>query len=186
MKKRFVGIFVAVLLAGAVPALALDFLGAPCAGLSRGQAEVGYSYTYNWMDVDISEGLYGNYAGSYVKFPKHLNLQKHYAVLGYGFSDNWEAYLMLGSAGGTSEVSTSAWGSKGIDMGNVFSIGFGTKATFFEQGNWKIGGIYQMSWLDGLHLSRSVWAVGEGAWLHSLKGELSLLEIQITAGPTTE
>jgi hypothetical protein len=76
---------------------------------------------------------------------------KLYANLGYGILRNWEAFLRLGGA------------AYGLGNDSRLAVGGGTKATFYEIGNWSFGGILQMSWAgwEGGAETESVTSSGE-------------------------
>jgi hypothetical protein len=132
--------------AGGSVALALDPLGPPKAGPEAGQFQIGADFLYGAADLN-SHGDYSSRAfqngvfqpnqsvsGSTSVQNKNQATSKLYANLGYGVLDNWEAFLRVGGA------------AYGLGTDSRLAVGGGTKATFYEIGNWSFGGILQLSW----------------------------------------
>jgi opacity protein-like surface antigen len=64
-------------------------------------------------------------------------------------------------------------------------LGVGTKLTFHETPQYKLGGIAQMTYASGLDIEKHVPVTyGSDVIYHDVKGELDFMEIQIAAGPT--
>ena len=57
--------------------------------------------------------------------------------LGYGASDKLEVFLRLGMAD---------FDANDMDGSSEFAYGLGAKATFYEEGNLKLGALFQMTW----------------------------------------
>jgi hypothetical protein len=138
--------------AGGSVALALDPLGPPKAGPEAGQFQIGADIFYGAADLDShqegSARVYQNgvlqpdqpVSGPYSVKLKGAATSKLYANLGYGILRNWEAFLRLGGA--AEERGLAVGGGNDIRL----AVGGGTKATFYEIGNWSFGGILQLSW----------------------------------------
>jgi hypothetical protein len=138
--------------AGGSVALALDPLGPPKAGPEAGQFQIGADFLYGAADLDEStkytERTYQNgvlqpnqsVSGPYSTKLKGASTSKLYANLGYGILGNWEAFLRLGGA--AYGLDERVPGENDIRL----AVGGGTKATFYEIGNWSFGGILQLSW----------------------------------------
>ena len=101
-------------------------------------------------------------------------------------------YLVAGSGGDgmveyvALETITDATASDGgtfcdvipLDSHTEFAIGCGIKATFYDDDNLKLGGLFQASWaeFDG-KLNAAHWAAADFV-------EMSITEIQVAVGPT--
>ena len=143
-------------------------MGPPVADLKAGQFIVGFDYSNNDIGADINAekaSLYSlevyNDDGKRVddieisegpeklKLSEEIDIDMRFVKLGYGVCDKLEVFLRLGTA--DFEV---------IDMRDFskFSYGFGAKATFYEEGNLKLGALFQMTWAeaDGEFLARDV------------------------------
>jgi len=142
-------------------------MGPPVADLKAGQFIIGFDYSNNDIgadinaeetslysldvytddkkvdDIEISEGP------EKLKLSEEIDIDMRFVKLGYGVCDILEVFLRLGTA--DFEV---------IDMRGFskFSYGFGAKATFYEEGNLKLGALFQMTWAeaDGDFLARDV------------------------------
>ncbi len=164
-----------------LPAQGLDFMGAPCASLEKGQYSIGFNYSYSDMDIDIKGDYFGSYFGSVVKLPKEIKISKYYGVLDYGIQRDWNAYLMLGTPRLKAEIEHS--GSVLVSCPPL--LGIGTKVTFCEGPQYKWGGIAQLTYASGLDIEKHVpTTVGQSVYYHYVKGKLDFMEIQIAAGPT--
>ena len=179
-KKLLLAVVLVVVCSSA--AFALDPMGPPMAGLKKGQFSAGADYSYSEMDLKLSEGKWSDSLGFSGKLPsgkiKNIKMNKVYANLGYGVADNWEMFLRLGGANTDFKTDLFDVGSvqKEFDSDTSFAIGFGTKATFYEEPKLKLGGLFQMSWA-----STDAKANGP-TWSESLG--IDIMEIQIAAGPT--
>jgi hypothetical protein len=135
-----------LIVAGGSVALALDPLGPPKAGPAAGQFQIGADILYGAADLDepsdytvrtFQNGVFqpGQSFSGHDSFKrKNAATSKSYANLGYGILQNWEVFLRLGGA------------SYGLGNDSRLAVGGGTKATFYEIGNWSFGGILQLSW----------------------------------------
>ena len=164
---------------------ALDPMGPPTAGLKQGQLKIGIDYSYSTTDLELSEGQWIEYldglfydSGEAVSFTlKDFKVNKGYANLGYGIADNCEAFLRLGGA--DAEFGDSLWeDNEKFDSDADLAIGGGIKATFFEEYNLKLGGLFQANWaeFDG-KLIAPHWAAPD------LVG-IDMTEVQIAVGAT--
>jgi hypothetical protein len=166
-------------------AFALDPMGPPTAGLKQGQFQVGADYSYSITDLKLRKGSWIEYldgwfydSGEAESFTlKDFKTNKVYASLGYGIADNWEAFLRLGGA--DAMFGDSIWeDAEKFDSPTDFAIGFGVKATFYEEDNLKIGGLFQASWaaFNG-KLQAAHWTAADSV-------KIDVTEIQIAVGPT--
>ena len=174
-----------VVMVGGSAAFALDPLGPPTAGLRKGQFKEGVEYSYSTMDFKLSKGKWIEHldgvffdSGKAVSLTlKKFKTNKAYFNLGYGITDDLDVFLRLGAT--TAKFGDSIWedAEKFDDHAN-FTIGCGIKATFYEDDNLKLGGLFQASWaeFDG-KLNAAHWAAADFI-------EMNITEIQVAVGPT--
>ena len=178
MRRSLLGLVLFVMVLCNLPALGLDFMGPPCASLNQGQYSLGFNYSYSDMDIDVKGRYFGNHEGSIIKLPKKLKINKYYGVLGYGIRQKWDVYLLLG----TPRLKTEIKHSEEVEIACDPLLGIGTKLTFYETPQYKLGAIAQLTYASGLDIKESFHT--NGGWYHTVKGELDMMEIQIAAGPT--
>lgn len=185
MEKRLLllGVVLMAVGLGSSPAFALDPMGLPTGSLRQGQFQAGVDYSYSTMDLKLTDGKWTEYkygrfydSGEALSLTlKNFKMSKVYANFGYGILDNWDLFLRLGGA--DAKFGDSIWeeGEK-FDSHADFNIGFGTKASFYQEGPLKLGGLFQASWadLDGKLKAKD--------WADSV--DIELTEIQIAVGPT--
>lgn len=165
---------------------ALDPFGPPTTGLMEGQYEFGLSYSNSSMDLELDSGKYTEWnhtlstveTGEAQSFTlKDFEANKIYANLGYGIWDYCDIYLRLGIV--NAEFGDSIWETnEEFDNQSDITFCIGSRATFYEEDNLKIGRIFQLSWasLDG-RLKAPQWTEDESS-------DIELLEIQAAVGPT--
>ncbi|MFH1719135.1 MAG: hypothetical protein ABIF19_17405 [Planctomycetota bacterium] len=170
---------------GGSKALALDPMGPPAAGLQHGQFKAGIDYSHSEMDLELNEGTWVEFLdgafsdeGDATSFTlKNFKTNRTYANLGYGVADICEVFLRVGGA--NAKFGDSLWeDEERFDSSSGFALGGGIKATFLEEGNLKLGGLFQMSWSEysGL-LDAAHWAAPDFV-------EVDIAEIQIGVGAT--
>ena len=127
-------------------------MGPPVAGLEAGKWGVGLDYAYTDMTVAV-KGDYTESADIFVpppadartttSFKRKEDFESNmiFANFGYGVSDRLEVFLRLGSSDIDVDVTGGDW-----DGGSDFAYGLGAKATFYEVGDLKLGGLVQMTW----------------------------------------
>jgi hypothetical protein len=166
-------------------AFALDLMGPPAGGLKQGQFHVGLDYSYSQMDLELDAGTWVEHldgmfydAGDAVSFTlKDFETSRVYANFGYGIADNWDVFLRLG--GTDAEFGDSIWlDGESFDSGAEVAVGAGIKGTFYEEGNFRLGGVFQVGWAeyDG-KLKAPHWAAADVV-------EMDITEVQIAVGPT--
>ena len=145
-------------------AMALPPMGPPKADLEQGQYSVGLDYSFSEMDIEVSG--YG-----LTVTQKGVESNMIFANLGYGIAPNLEAFVRLGAANAEFE---------GFSGDTEFAYGFGTKATFAQEGDLTWGGLFQMSWANSEDTGILIL---DG---HTITGtqEIDFYEIQIAVGPT--
>ena len=174
-----------VLMVGHSAAFALDPMGPPTASLKQGQLKEGVESSYSTMDFKLNEGRWIEHldgvffdSGKATSLTlKNFKTNKAYFNLGYGVTDDLDAFLRLGVT--TATFGDSIWeDAEKFDSHADFTVGCGVKATFYEDDNLKLGGLFQASWaeFDG-QLNAAHWAAADFV-------EMSVAEIQVAVGPT--
>ncbi len=180
---RLLGFAVMIVSLGSSTVLALDPLGPPAAGLEQGQFKMGVDFSQSEMDLELSEGVWVEFldgiffdSGEATTFTlKDFEINRVYANFGYGLADNCEAFLRLGGTDG--RFGDSLWeDSEEFESSSDLAVGGGIKATFFEAGGLKLGGLFQANWaeFDG-QLSAPHWAASDFV-------EVDIAEVQIAVG----
>jgi len=179
-------IFILVLFGlGSSTSLALDLMGPPASGVKQGQFHIGADFSFSQMDLELKDGLWVEYldgvfsdAGGATSFTlKDFEADRLYANLGYGIADNWDVFVRLGGA--DAQFGDSIWQDhESFDSGTEIAIGGGIKATFYEEGNLKLGALIQASWVqfDG-QLKAPHWTAADSV-------EIDITQIQIAVGAT--
>ncbi len=166
-------------------AFALDPMGPPTTGLMEGQFELGIDYSNSTMELELTNGKWTewfngalNDSGEAVTFRLNdFKMNKIYANLGYGILENCDVFLRLGVV--NAEFGDSIWeAGEEFDSQSNLTFCIGSRATFYEEGDLKLGRMIQFSWanLDG-DLKASQWTEADSV-------NIDLIEIQATIGPT--
>ncbi len=168
---------------------ALDPIGSPGTNLKQGQFGIGADYSLSDMDFKakgtntlttynvISGDIIGIQSQKQCLNLKGVKVQKAFANLGYGITDNLEAFLCLGAAD-----------AKWKDNGDThFSFGLRSRATFYQKDALKLNAFAQFSVaesaFDSLPLTTMV---GGNPYSPVMSGKLTMQEVQIALGPTYE
>jgi hypothetical protein len=112
---------------------------------------------------------------------KHLKMHKLYGNIGYGINEDWEIFFRLGGMNTEFKGNffpTTSSGNNEYNGDTGTAIGFGTKATFYNQDKLKLGGLFQMSWAS----SRATLYNTSGATSIKESIEMKIMEMQIAAG----
>jgi len=184
--KFYLSIFASIIFGFFCPAVfALDPMGPPATDIEKEQFKIGVDYSHSNMDLELNNGTWIEYLdgifydwGEAVDLTlKSLKINRGYANFGYGIVDNCEVFLRLW--GSNVKFGDSIWeDSEKFNSRAESAIGFGVKATFFEECNLKLGGLLQANWaeLDG-KLYAKHWAASDFV-------EADIAEIQIAVGAT--
>jgi hypothetical protein len=169
---------------GCPAAFALEPMGPPRASLEEGQFVFGVDLSYGDADVELTGGTWTNpsvtpTSGTLLDRTVELETTKLYATGGYGFAQNWEAFLGIGAA--TGEFGDDLWGS-GEDFDSEIELGVrgGVRTTILQLPDYdvELGGLIRFNWgsydgkLDGPTQSRPDLV------------EIDLLEVQVAVGAT--
>lgn len=168
-------------------AYSLDMMGPPAAGLQYGVFESGVEYTNSKMDLDLIEGTDVRYLDGYFYdwgedvdvTLKDLKINRTYVRLGYGIYDNAEVFVRLG--GFNARFGDSIWeDSEKFDSGSELAGGAGVKLTFYQEGNIKLGGLFQFNTaeFDG-QLNASYWPSADYV-------KVNMTEVQVALGASCE
>jgi hypothetical protein len=168
--------------------------------VGQDQWTVGVGYSYSEMDLDARgtgrESQGGPFASAFDKHEiEDLSTSMVLGSLGYGVSDTWDVFVSAGAADGeddmTEKLASGGVGNEysGFDSSYEFCWGFGSRTTFWEDGDITWGGLFQIIWqnpdgdIDVVPVNRDPILGPE-----RLTGdaELDFWELQIAAGPTWE
>lgn len=166
-------------------AFALDPMGPTTADLRQYESEIGIDYISSTMDIELINGKWTesingafNDAGEAVSFElKDFEMNKIYANFGYGIWEGCELFLRLG--GVNTEFGDSIWeAGEEFDSNTNFSFCIGSRATFYDAGDFKIGRLIQVSWtnIDG--------DLKAPQWIEADAVDIDLLEVHFAIGPT--
>jgi hypothetical protein len=171
MSKKLLTFFVACLLVGLCSnVFAMTPIGTPTTGLTKGQFSAGAEYSYSDQLVDFD---YRGGSGVMPDFTKHnLRISAVTGRLGYGITDDWEAYINLGTARAKSSENMEKHTADGM------IYGIGTRVNLHEDDQLKWGGLVQVKWL---RLNGDA-SSPPGAWDGDL--DLDMMQIQVAVGPT--
>lgn len=176
MNKRIVAVAVVLLVAGiwAPLTLALDPMGPPAAGLGKGMWGVGVNYSYSGrMEFERIPTSWSS-ADRDVK----TKPQKLFADLGYGVSDNVDAFARMGIASMTwDKIGGSDRLPEGTDGKWNLAWGGGVKMTLCESADISWGMLAQFS--ESLLTGTEKASDGD-----KTKFKVNLDEIQLAVGPT--
>jgi hypothetical protein len=163
-------------------AYSLDVMGPPAAELEQGWFNAGIEYTNSKMDLELSNGFYTDYldgdwfesGSAYDITLKDMKTNRTYVRLGYGIMDNAEVFLRIG--GLNAKFGDSIWeDSERFDSDAELAAGAGLKLTFYEEGNLKLGGLFQfnVASFDG-QLKASDWVSGDFVEINMSEAQLAL------------
>jgi hypothetical protein len=168
-------------------AFALDFMGPPTTEINKGAFRAGVDYTYSNMDLKLIEGTGSVYDSSGLLNSGDIasvtitdfELNTLYASIGYGIFNNCEGFVRIGAAKAT--FGDEFWNQgEEFDSDIDFATGAGIKANFYNEFNWKIGGLIQINRLklDG-KVDSSSWTIPQPQFV-----DMTTTEIQIAIGAT--
>jgi len=179
-------------------AIAIPPMGPPRAGLHEGQGSLGLEYGYSEMDLQTfgsvteKQFLSGSLLTtdiSYTSFEiKDLQTSMIWGRLDVGTWENWDMFVRLGMSDAQDDISSvNANGSlsdqyKNFDGDSGFGWGFGTRATFYQEGDTTWGGLIQVTWSN----PDSSDVVIESDPSFTGEVEMDYWEVQIAIGPTVE
>lgn len=198
MEKRTAMLVVALVVVSMCSSvvLALPPMGPPKAMVGQDQWTVGVGFSHGEMDLEVRGKGRESQGGSFVVgLDRHdiedLTTNMVLGSLGFGVSDSWDVFVSVGGADAeddiTGELAGGAVGNQytGFDSSYEIAYGFGSRATFWEDGDVTWGGLFQIIWQnpDG---SIDLKAANDPTFTLTGDAELDFWELQIAAGPTWE
>lgn len=138
--------------AGGQAAFALEPMGPPRASLDVGQFNVVADLSFGSTDLELTGGNWTNStttptSGTLPDRTVDLETAQLYVTTGYGFAENWEAFLGTGTT--KSEFGDDLWKSgEDFDSGAEFGVRGGVRTTFLELPDYdvELGGLIQFNW----------------------------------------
>lgn len=187
---------VVIILAGicSLPAFALPPMGPPKATLEKGQLAVDFKYAYQEMDLQLHGKARENLGSGWLPddYTEYsiINLTSNMFLgsVEYGICNNWNVFGHVGAADAEDEMKESLEcgrpGNQYQDFSSDFKAvwGFGTRATFCQDGDLTWGGLFQMTWSNPD--DSDVKLRGDPDFSGDL--ELDFWEIQVAIGPTLQ
>jgi opacity protein-like surface antigen len=185
----YLGYAIVIICTSCPAAFAMGLMGPPASGMKHEDFKIGVNYSYNKLDLEFNDGEYVEYVDglfdasgpqSDLKL-KNIKINTVYVDLGYGVTDNFEVFLRLGGTNAKFSGSTFWSTGENFDSNTDFAIGGGAKATFYEEGKLKIGGLIQADWseLDGA-IRPKEWPVADDTV------QFDITKVRIAAGPSYE
>ena len=189
VKKSLLAAAIALLQFCCSVAFSLDPIGSSAGTLRRGQFGIGADYSFT--DVDFkAKGrstlkAYNVNSGDIIGIQSQkqslsldgVEVQRVYANLGYGITDNLEAFLRLGAA-------DVQWKN---DSDTHFSFGLRSGVSLYQKGALLVNALAQYSWAEShFHSVPLTTVIGSTSYPMLMSGKLNTQELQIALGPTYE
>ncbi|MBN2182879.1 MAG: hypothetical protein JW715_13290 [Sedimentisphaerales bacterium] len=197
MKKTTVLLVLAFMVVGVFNPIvkAMPLMGPPRATLMEGQSSFGLEFTHSEMNLEAFGPVIETQASPYSKTTSYTkykikDLQTNMVMgrIGAGMWDGWDVFLRFGMTGGKDEISEiQADGSLGRQFSDFdgslgFSWGFGTRATFYQEGDTSWGGLIQLTWSNPDESS----IIDDSDSSFTGDAEINIWEVQVAVGPTVE
>lgn len=196
MESRKAQLVVVIILAGVCssPALALPPMGPPKATLEKNQLAVDFKYAHQEMDLQLDGKARENLGSGwlpcdYTEYKiEALRSNMLLGSLDYGICDNWNVFGHIGAADAKDEMVEALGcgrsGNRYHDFSGDYETiwGFGTRATFCQDGDLTWGGLFQMTWSNPD--DSNVRLRGDPNFSGDI--ELDFWEIQVAIGPTLQ
>jgi len=188
-------------------ALALPPMGPPKAMVGMDRWAVGINYSRSNMDletwgdkrevqtiVEISEiSTFDDYTRFEID---GLESNMVLGQLSYGVHDNWDAFVHIGVGDAADDIieEPEASGSPGdrytgLDGSLGIAWGFGTRFTFWEDGDVTWGGLFQATWSDPDESDVKLQGyspIDESTFTGTGDADLDFWEVQVALGPTVD
>ena len=173
-------------------ALALPPMGPPKAMVGMDQWTIGVGLSHSNMDLetwgDVRTVTVGTPLDDYSRFEID-GLESNLVIgqLSYGVHDNWDAFVHVGAGDAADDIiedPASGSGARytGLDGGLGIVWGFGTRVTFWDDGDVTWGGLFQTTWSDPDE--SDIKLQGDSAFTGD--ADLDFWEVQVAIGPTVE
>jgi len=169
-----------------LPALALPPMGPPKATLGKNQLAIDFKYAYQEMDLRSDVKIRENFGLGWEDWfhkkwkIKDLTSNMFLGSLAYGICDIWDVFGQVGAADAEMAKICTLYKEFSGDYGLAW--GFGTRATFGQEGDLTWGGLFQMTWSEPDNGRVKL----RGDPNFSGDVELDFWEIQIAVGPTLQ
>ena len=185
----YLGCVIAIISISGPATFALSPMGPPASGLKQEDFKIGADFSHSEIDLEFNDGEFIEYLDGWFDASggetdlklKNVKINTVYVNLGYGVTDYFEVFLRLG--GNNAKFSGYNFWPSGeeFDSNTGFAIGGGLKATFYDEGRFKLGGLIQAGWadLDGA-IRPKEWPVADDTV------QFDLTQIQIAVGPSYE
>ena len=165
--------------------LGVGFLGTPTAEIGQGNWSIGYDYSYSSQDTEKRTGVFwedGFGEDTLNMRLEDFKVQRHYAVIAYGLTNEWDVYVKLGIANLKAskkdyDTDISLY-NPSMNFDTDFAWGWGTRYTFAQQDIITWGAALQMNWLD------TEWKGTDGN--NRLKADFDSYDLFVSVGPTVD
>ena len=185
----YLGFAIAIICISSPAVFALSPMGPPASYLKQNDFKIGADFSHSEIDLEFNDGEYVEYLDGWFDAAgretdlklKNLKINTVYVNLGYGVTDYFEVFLRLGGANAKFSGYNFWTPGEEFESNTDFTIGGGFKATFYDEGKLKIGGLIQAGWseLDGAIRPKD-WPVADDTV------QFDLTQIQIAVGPSYE
>jgi opacity protein-like surface antigen len=185
----YLGFAIAIICISGPAVFALSPMGPPTAGLRQDDFKIGADFSHSEIDLEFNDGEYVEYLDGWFDAAgretdqklKNLKINTVSVNLGYGVTDYFEVFLRLGGANARFSGYNFWTSGEEFESNTDFAIGGGFKATFYDEGKLKIGGLIQAGWsdLDGAIRPKD-WPVADDTV------QFDFTQIQIAVGPSYE
>lgn len=198
MKTKPVLFALAVMLMGVYGsvAMAITPMGPPRATLQAGESLFGLEFEHGEMDLEAfgTVNVLDDGAPAWESFFRKYEIESLESNtimgrFGIGLWDSWDIFLRLGIADAQGELSEILSNGapatdqyKDFDGSHGFAWGFGTRATFYEEGDTAWGGLIQLTWANPGDSDISI----DTEPAFSGNAEINYWEVQVAVGPTIE
>jgi opacity protein-like surface antigen len=185
----YLGFAIAIICISGPAVFALSPMGPPTAGLRQDDFKIGADFSHSEIDLEFNDGEYVEYLDGWFDAAgretdqklKNLKINTVSVNLGYGVTDYFEVFLRLGGANARFSGYNFWTSGEEFESNTDLAIGGGFKATFYDEGKLKIGGLIQAGWsdLDGAIRPKD-WPVADDTV------QFDFTQIQIAVGPSYE
>ncbi|UCF15731.1 MAG: hypothetical protein JSW59_20240 [Phycisphaerales bacterium] len=173
--------------------LALPPMGPPKAMVGTDEWVVGVGFSHSNMDLETwgdvrNDPDVGPTIDDYTSFEiDGLESNMVLGCLSYGVHDNWDAFVCLGASDAADDIiedPASGSGDRytGLDGSLGFAWGFGTRVTFWDDGDVTWGGLFQTTWSDPDESDIRL----QGDSTFTGDADLDFWQVQVAIGPTVE
>ena len=187
MNMRLFGTAILIMYLCSSVTLAIAPLGTPTSEIETGRWSIGADYSRSEIDLRLEDAQGTSFFT--VNKAEKVRFDLVLGKIGYGICENWDVFVGLGASKAkyknvNSYMDAGSFEQELVDYESDtgFVTEVGTKTTFYEKDNLKIGGMVQLSWLnlDGTYKEAS-WT--DGVFNDSGEGDLDADIIVVQAAP---